>query len=56
MTRDYAYFLENRLRERYRLEGVPTIIDFVERGEQGQGGVGGGRTPGDGRPRRRTPA
>ena len=38
VTRDYAYFLENRLRERYRLEGVPAIIDFVERGEQGQGG------------------
>ena len=32
VTRDYAYFLENRLRERYRLEGVPVIIDFVERG------------------------
>jgi hypothetical protein len=26
--------VENRLRERYRLEGVPAIIDFVERGEQ----------------------
>jgi GTP-binding protein len=34
VTRDYAYFVENRLRERYRLEGVPAIIDFVERGEQ----------------------
>jgi GTP-binding protein len=32
VTRDYAYFLENRLRERYRLEGVPLVIDFVERG------------------------
>jgi GTP-binding protein len=31
LTRDYAYFLENRLRERYRLEGVPLVIDFVER-------------------------
>jgi GTP-binding protein len=31
VTRDYAYFLENRLRERYRLEGIPLIIDFVER-------------------------
>ncbi len=30
LTRDYAYYLENRLRERYRLEGVPLIIDFVE--------------------------
>ena len=34
MTRDYAYFIENRLRERYRLEGVPAIIDFVERNER----------------------
>jgi GTP-binding protein len=32
VTRDYAYFLENRLRERYRLEGVPLVIDFRERG------------------------
>jgi GTPase len=31
IVRDWAYFLENRLRERYRLEGVPTIIDFAER-------------------------
>jgi len=28
LTRDYAYFLENRLRERYGLEGVPLVIDF----------------------------
>jgi GTP-binding protein len=28
VTRDYAYFLENRLRERYRLEGVPLVIDI----------------------------
>jgi GTP-binding protein len=31
VTRDYAYFIENRLRERYALEGVPVMIDFVER-------------------------
>jgi GTP-binding protein len=31
VTRDYAYFVENRLRERYGLDGVPAIIDFVER-------------------------
>ena len=31
ITRDYAYFLENRLRERYALEGVPLIIDFKGR-------------------------
>lgn len=34
VTRDYAYYIENRLRERYRLEGVPVIIDFVERNER----------------------
>jgi len=28
VTRDYGYFLENRLRERYKLEGVPLVIDF----------------------------
>jgi GTP-binding protein len=31
ITRDYAYFLENRLRDRYGLEGIPLVIDFVER-------------------------
>jgi GTPase len=31
LTRDYAYFLENRLRERYGLEGVPLVIDFKAR-------------------------
>jgi GTPase len=31
VTRDYAYFLENRLRERYGLEGVPLVIDFRSR-------------------------
>jgi GTP-binding protein len=31
ITRDYAYFIENRLRDRYALEGVPVIIDFIER-------------------------
>ena len=42
VTRDYAYFLENRLRERYRLQGVPVILDLVERrqrrSEQGRRG------------------
>ncbi|MDX6723019.1 MAG: GTPase [Solirubrobacteraceae bacterium] len=32
VTRDYAYFLENRLRERFGMDGVPLIIDFNERG------------------------
>ena len=31
MTRDYAYYLENRLRARYGLDGVPVIIDVRER-------------------------
>jgi GTP-binding protein len=34
VTRDYAYYLENRLRERYALEGIPVIVDFVERSER----------------------
>jgi GTP-binding protein len=34
VTRDYAYYLENRLRERYHFEGIPLIIDFVERSER----------------------
>jgi GTP-binding protein len=29
VTRDWAYHLENRLREHYGLEGVPLIIDLV---------------------------
>jgi GTP-binding protein len=35
VTRDYAYFLENRLRARYGMDGVPLVIDFVERGQRG---------------------
>jgi GTP-binding protein len=31
VTRDYAFFLENRLRERFGLEGVPLVIDFKAR-------------------------
>ncbi len=39
ITRDYAYYLENRMRERYRMEGIPLMIDFVERNERrGRGG------------------
>jgi GTP-binding protein len=29
IARDWAYHLENRMRETYELEGVPLIIDFV---------------------------
>ena len=28
VTRDYAYFLENRLRAKFDLHGVPLVIDF----------------------------
>jgi GTPase len=31
VTRDYAYFLENRLRARFGMDGVPLVVDFVER-------------------------
>jgi GTPase len=31
VTRDYAYFVENRIRARLALEGVPVIIDFQNR-------------------------
>jgi GTP-binding protein len=34
VTRDYAYYIENRMRARYGLDGVPLIIDFVERGNR----------------------
>jgi GTP-binding protein len=38
VTREYAYYLENRLRDRYGLDGVPLIIDFVQRSER-RGGL-----------------
>jgi GTP-binding protein len=31
VTRDYAYWVENRVRDRFALEGVPVSIDFVRR-------------------------
>jgi GTPase len=31
ITRDWAYYLENQMREAYGLEGVPLVIDFVPR-------------------------
>ncbi len=40
VTRDYAYFLENRLRARYNMDGVPLIIDFVERDGRTRGRSG----------------
>jgi len=37
LTRDYAYFVENRLRDHYALEGIPLVIDFVERKQRRRG-------------------
>ena len=31
ITRDYAYWVENKLRERFDLQGIPVSIDFVRR-------------------------
>ncbi len=36
VVRDYGFFVENRLRERYHLEGVPLVIDFVDRERRGR--------------------
>ena len=50
VTREYAYFLENRLRARLGMEGVPLVIDFVERGQRatGERRSRGARGSGDG--------
>jgi GTP-binding protein len=34
LTRDYGFMLENRLRERYKLHGVPLVIDYHGREER----------------------
>jgi GTPase len=31
ITRDYGYWVENKLRERFELAGVPVVIDFVRK-------------------------
>jgi GTPase len=31
ITRDYGYWVENQLRDRFQLDGVPVAIDFVRR-------------------------
>jgi predicted GTPase len=31
VTRDWAYWVENRLRERLDLAGVPVVIDFRQK-------------------------
>ena len=36
ITQDWAYHLENRMREHYALEGVPLIIDFVPKAQDGR--------------------
>jgi GTP-binding protein len=38
IIRDWAYHLENRLRETYALEGVPLVIDFVPHSGNRRGG------------------
>ena len=50
VTRDYAYFLENRLRDRYGLQGVPLVIDFkTSSGPRGVGAPRGTRSAPQGR-------
>ncbi|MDQ3936386.1 MAG: ribosome biogenesis GTPase Der [Actinomycetota bacterium] len=34
LTRDYGFFIENRLRERYGLHGVPLVIEYHGRDER----------------------
>ena len=34
LTRDYGFFLENRLRDRYGLQGVPLVIEYHGREEK----------------------
>ncbi len=36
ITQDWAYYLENKMREHYALEGVPLIIDFVPKASEGR--------------------
>jgi len=31
VTRDYGYWVENQVRDRFELEGVPVSIDFIRR-------------------------
>ena len=34
ITRDWAYHLENRLRDRYGLQGVPLVVDFIPKAKR----------------------
>jgi GTPase len=36
ISREWAYYLENRLREQYGFAGVPLLIDFVPRSRRGR--------------------
>ena len=36
VSRDWAYFFENQMRERYGMQGVPLVIDFVPRKRSGR--------------------
>ena len=49
IARDWAYHLENRMREAYGLEGVPLVIDFVPHSR------GAAATAADGPPDSRAP-
>ena len=35
ITRDWAFHLENRLRDAYSLQGVPLVIDYVPKKGRG---------------------
>ena len=48
ISRSWAYHLENRIREAFGFEGVPVVIDYVQRSGRGR------RAPGEGRSRART--
>ena len=47
ISRAWAFHLENRIREAFGFEGVPVIIDYVQRSGRGR------RAPGEGRSRAR---
>jgi GTP-binding protein len=39
ISRDWAFYLENRLRDAYDLQGVPLVIDYVPRKRRGNRSV-----------------
>jgi GTP-binding protein len=41
ISRDWAFYLENQLREALRLEGVPLVIDFIPRKRTREGSRSG---------------